>query len=93
MAAAVGALLTLAARGPVAKWLPLPFAMGIGFILPPFYAVSICLGAVGVALARRRWPEATDRNLSTLGTGAIAGESVTGVLIAALLALGLMSQG
>jgi OPT family oligopeptide transporter len=93
VAAAVGALLTLAARGPVAKWQPLPFAMGIGFILPPFYAVSICLGAVGVALARWRWPETTDRNLSTLGTGAIAGESVTGVLIAALLALGLMQQG
>ncbi|WP_164008364.1 OPT/YSL family transporter [Pyxidicoccus trucidator] len=93
VAAGVGALLTLAARGPAAKWLPLPVAMGIGFILPAFFSVSICLGAVGVALARRRWPQAVDANVSTLGAGAIAGESLTGVLIAALMALGLMQQG
>lgn len=93
VAAVVGAVLTLAAKSRVAKWLPLPLAMGIGFILPAFYAVSICLGAVGMALARRRWPDATDRNLAPLGAGAIAGESLTGVLIAALMALGLMQQG
>ncbi|QSQ20332.1 OPT/YSL family transporter [Pyxidicoccus parkwayensis] len=93
VAAAVGAGLTLAARSRAAKWLPLPLAMGIGFILPAFYAVSIFLGSVGMALARRRWPDATDRNTAPLGAGAIAGESLTGVLIAALMALGLMSQG
>jgi putative OPT family oligopeptide transporter len=93
VAAVVGAALTLAARSRAAKWLPLPLAMGIGFILPAFYAVSICLGAVGMALARRRWPDATDRNVAPLGAGAIAGESFTGVLIAALMALGLMPQG
>ena len=91
VAAGVGLLLTLAARGPVAKWMPLPVAMGIGFILPAFYSVSICLGAVAVAVARRKWPQATDRNVPTLGAGAIAGESLTGVLIAGLIALGLMS--
>ncbi len=93
VAAGVGALLTLAASSRVARWLPLPVAMGIGFILPAFFSVSICLGAVGVAAARRRWPQAVDRNVPTLGAGAIAGESLTGVLIAALLALGLMPQG
>lgn len=93
VAAAVGAALTLAAGSRAARWLPLPLAMGIGFILPAFYAVSICLGAVGMALARRRWPEATERNVAPLGAGAIAGESLTGVLIAALMALGLMPQG
>ncbi|MBZ4415415.1 OPT/YSL family transporter [Myxococcus sp. RHSTA-1-4] len=93
IAAGVGALLTLASRGRTARWLPLPVALGIGFILPAFYAVSICLGAVAVAVARRKWPEATDRNVPTMGAGAIAGESLTGVLIAALVALGLMPQG
>jgi len=92
-AAGVGALLTLAARGPAAKWLPLPVALGIGFLLPAFFSVSICLGAVGVVVARRRWPQAVDANVPTLGAGAIAGESLTGVLIAALMALGLMPQG
>jgi uncharacterized oligopeptide transporter (OPT) family protein len=93
VAAGVGVLLTLASRGAAAKWLPLPVAMGIGFILPAFFSVSICLGAVGVAVARRRWPEAADRDVTSLGAAAIAGESLTGVLIAALITLGLMQQG
>ncbi|HZI08770.1 MAG TPA: OPT family oligopeptide transporter [Myxococcus sp.] len=93
IAAGVGALMTLGMRGRVAAWLPLPMAMGIGFLLPAFYSVSICLGAVAVAVARRFRPEGTQKNVHTLGAGAIAGESITGVLIAALIALGLMQQG
>jgi uncharacterized oligopeptide transporter (OPT) family protein len=93
VAAGVGVLLSLATRGRAAKWLPVPFAMGIGFLLPAFYSVSICLGAVGVLVARRLRPEGADRSMSTLGAGAIAGESLTAVLIAALIALGLMPQG
>ncbi|WP_426757006.1 OPT/YSL family transporter [Myxococcus sp. Y35] len=89
VAAGVGALLTLASRGRAARWLPLPVALGIGFILPAYYAVTLCVGALGLAVARWRWPAAAERNVSTLAAGAIAGESLAGVLIAALLALGL----
>ncbi|GHG98099.1 OPT/YSL family transporter [Comamonas sp. JC664] len=90
VAVGVGALLTFASRGRVARWLPLPVALGIGFILPAYYAVTICVGALGLAAARWRWPAAAERNVSTLAAGAIAGESLAGVLFAALMALGLM---
>jgi len=89
VAVGVGALLTLASRGRAARWLPLPVALGIGFILPAYYAVTLCVGALGLAVARWRWPAAAERSVSTLAAGAIAGESLAGVLIAALLALGL----
>ncbi|ATB45369.1 OPT family oligopeptide transporter [Corallococcus macrosporus] len=89
VAVGVGALLTLVSRGRAARWLPLPVALGIGFILPAYYAVTLCLGALGLAAARWRWPRAADRDTSTLAAGAIAGESLAGVLIAALMAFGL----
>ncbi|AEI62733.1 OPT family oligopeptide transporter [Corallococcus macrosporus] len=89
VAVGVGALLTLVSRGRAARWLPLPVALGIGFILPAYYAVTLCLGALGLAVARWRWPQAADRDTSTLAAGAIAGESLAGVLIAALMAFGL----
>ncbi|XXF79026.1 OPT/YSL family transporter [Myxococcaceae bacterium GXIMD 01537] len=91
--AVVGAVLTLAARGRWARWLPSPVAMGIGFIVPAAYGVTLCLGALAVAGARRVWPEATGRQAPGLGAGAIAGESLLGVFIAALLALGVMRPG
>ncbi|WP_141620662.1 OPT family oligopeptide transporter [Myxococcus sp. AB036A] len=89
VAVGVGALLTFVSRGRAARWLPLPVALGIGFILPAYYAVTLCLGALGLAAARWRWPQAADRDTSTLAAGAIAGESLAGVLIAALMAFGL----
>ncbi|NVJ02371.1 OPT/YSL family transporter [Myxococcus sp. AM009] len=89
VAVGVGALLTGVSRGQAARWLPLPVALGIGFILPAYYAVTLCLGALGLAAARWRWPLAADRDTSTLAAGAIAGESLAGVLIAALMAFGL----
>ncbi|MCP3104491.1 OPT/YSL family transporter, partial [Myxococcus sp. K15C18031901] len=93
VAALVGAGLTLAARGRAARWLPSPVAMGIGFILPAYFAVTLCLGAVVAAVARWRAPEATDRNVPALAAGAIAAESLGGVLLGALKLLGFMPAG
>lgn len=90
---AVGVLLSLAARGRLARVLPSPVALGIGFIVPAAYAVTLCAGALLVALAQRFRPQATARHAPALGAGAIAGESLIGVLVAALVALGLKPQG
>ncbi|AGC42303.1 OPT family oligopeptide transporter [Myxococcus stipitatus DSM 14675] len=91
VAAGVGALLTLLARGRMARWVPSPVAMGIGFILPAYFAVTLCLGGVIAAIARWRWPQVTGRNVPALAAGAIAAESLVGVLIGALKLLGVMS--
>jgi uncharacterized oligopeptide transporter (OPT) family protein len=90
---AVGAVLALVGRGRLASVLPSPVAMGIGFLMPAAYAVTLCVGALGMALARKLKPEATERHASALGAGAIAGESLLAVLVAALLALGVMRPG
>ncbi|NBD07397.1 OPT/YSL family transporter [Corallococcus silvisoli] len=83
----VGALLTLAAKGRAARWMPSPVAMGIGFITPAFFAVTLCLGAGLVALARRWSPKAMDAHVPALGSGALVGESLMGLIIAATTAL------
>ncbi|WP_404365534.1 OPT/YSL family transporter [Corallococcus coralloides] len=84
---AVGALLTLAAKGRAARWLPSPVAMGIGFLTPAYFAVTLCVGAGLAALARRLSPRATDAHVPALGSGALVGESLMGLIIAATTAL------
>lgn len=61
--------------------------MGIGFITPAFFAVTLCLGAGMAALARRWAPKTTDAHVPALGSGALVGESLMGLIIAATTAL------
>ncbi|MCE9672230.1 OPT/YSL family transporter [Myxococcus stipitatus] len=84
VAVLVGAALALAERGRAERWLPSPVAMGIGFILPAYFAVTLCLGAGGAALARWATPEATERAVPMWA--ALGG---TSRLLRALVALGL----
>ncbi|MBN1207358.1 MAG: OPT/YSL family transporter [Myxococcaceae bacterium] len=86
----VGAVLTLASRGRLAGVVPSGMAMGLGFILPANFAVTIAAGAVLVSLTRRLSPSAAERHVPALGAGAIAGESLMGLAIAALAGLGLI---
>lgn len=87
-----GVLLTLISRGRLARWVPSAAILGIGFILPAHFAVTIALGAFATALARRVRPEGTDRHALALGAGGIAGESLMGLAIAALVALGFIQR-
>ncbi|HEX5754369.1 MAG TPA: OPT family oligopeptide transporter [Archangium sp.] len=87
-----GVLLTVGARGRLAKLLPSAAAMGIGFVVPAYYAVTLCLGALLAAAVARFRPSAT-QTVQSAGAGAIIGESLLSVLIAALVAAGLIQQG
>ncbi|MFE8605377.1 OPT/YSL family transporter [Archangium violaceum] len=87
-----GVLLSVGARGRLAKWLPSAAAMGIGFVVPAYYAVTLCLGALLAAGVARFRPSAT-QTVQSAGAGAIVGESLLSVLIAALIAAGLIHQG
>ncbi|WP_224243032.1 OPT/YSL family transporter [Hyalangium gracile] len=89
---AVGAGLTLAARGRLERFVPSTAAMGIGFLVPANYAVTIATGALLVAVGRRLRPEATAQHAPALGAGAIAGESLMGLAIAALFAFGIFQR-
>ncbi|NNB84202.1 OPT family oligopeptide transporter [Corallococcus sp. AB032C] len=82
----VGALSTLAARSRASRWLPSPVAMGIGFITPAYFAVTLCLGA-GMVMLARKWPKTTDAHVSSVGAGALVGESLMGLFVAATTVL------
>lgn len=87
----VGAGTTVASRGRWARFIPSGAAMGIGFIVPAHYSVAICLGALVTEVARRISPERTARYAPALAAGGIAGEALMGVLVAALVATGILA--
>jgi uncharacterized oligopeptide transporter (OPT) family protein len=86
--AAIGALLALGARTRFARFLPSPAAMGMAMLIPGSYAVTIFIGATIAMVARRVRPGLEESNVLTLAAGGMAGESIAGVVVAALSALG-----
>lgn len=86
---AVGAALVLLERATLrfapraARFLPSPTGLGLGFILPFSNPLSFLVGAVIAELARRRARERADRYTVPIASGAIAGESIVGVAVAA----------
>ena len=79
----VGVGLSVAARGRWARLLPSAAAVGMGFLLPAFYSVTLCLGAL-LAYAVVRFRPASAPTVQAVGSGAILGESLLGVVLAAL---------
>jgi len=86
VAFAAGALLELLGRGRLRGWLPAPGAMGMGFIAPAHYAVAVAAGALAGAVWRALRPTSAAAAVPLVAAGAIAGESVAGVAVAALSA-------
>ena len=86
---ALGVVLSVAARGRLAHMLPSAAAMGIGFFVPAYYAVTLCLGAL-LAAGVARWRPSATQTSQAAGAGAIVGESLMSVLFSALVAFGLM---
>lgn len=93
MAIALAVALALVGRGRAARWLPSSIGMGIGFIIPAYYSVSLCAGALVLEAVRRRNSETAERLGPAAAAGAIAGESLMGILIAILLSLGMLRHG
>ncbi|MFZ5445859.1 MAG: OPT/YSL family transporter [Myxococcota bacterium] len=82
VAAALGAALVLleARLGPErSRWLPSASALGIAMVLPAATSLTMFTGAMLGVLARRRFSQDT---LTPIASGLIAGESVTGVVLA-----------
>jgi uncharacterized oligopeptide transporter (OPT) family protein len=81
VATALGVLLSLPPRR-IQRWLPSAFGMGIAFIYPGMYALTICLGSLIGAALRRLAPDFTRRYAYVIASGLIVGEAVTGTLLA-----------
>jgi uncharacterized oligopeptide transporter (OPT) family protein len=68
----------------ITKFIPSSTGVGLGFILPFQYPLSMLLGAIMAAVWQRRHKASADRLIVPLSSGVVAGESIMGVLVAAL---------
>ncbi|HEX5657799.1 MAG TPA: OPT family oligopeptide transporter [Polyangiales bacterium] len=82
---------TLLAHTRLGRFLISPVALGIGFLTPVAMGATVFLGGVLLTVLQRRWPTWTEEHVSSIAGGAIAGESLFAVVLAALIASGVLS--
>jgi uncharacterized oligopeptide transporter (OPT) family protein len=90
VAFAVGALLCVLAPTRAGRFLPSPAALGLAVMSPFPLSLTAALGGVMLYGIKRLRPETSDATLMATAAGGIAGESVVGVVIAALIATGVL---
>ncbi len=93
--AGVGAALALLERFAPKKMQPyIPSASGIGIamVIPAYNCFSIFIGSLIAEILRRKNKDLADRTIVPISSGFIAGESLMGILIAMLVAFGVMQK-
>ena len=70
--------------------IPSPTGLGLAFTTPAFNTISMFLGALIALILERKRPVLAERTIVPVSSGFIAGESLVGVLIAALVVLGFL---
>ena len=71
------------------KYLPSAMGVGLAMVIPGFNSISMFLGAVVAAMYARAKPKDAELFTVPVASGIIAGESILGVLIILLGAVGL----
>ena len=90
-AAGLGVVLTIGGRVRRAtRWLPSPVALGMAFLTPANFAVTMFGGAMLARVVERARPAWAETYLPSLAAGGIAGEALTGLVIALLLVAGVL---
>jgi uncharacterized oligopeptide transporter (OPT) family protein len=69
---------------PLKRFLPSASALGFGFVIPAWIAISLFIGAVAAALVWRFYPKWAHGRLVVVAAGLIVGESLAGVVGAAI---------
>lgn len=82
--ACAGIVLTLLERTRVAPFLPSAVGLGMAFLIPAYYSITLAIGALSFAVLRRRWQRAVDEHGTPIAAGGIAGEAIMGIVIALL---------
>jgi uncharacterized oligopeptide transporter (OPT) family protein len=86
----IGLILCALGRTRVARAVPSPVVLGIATITPLTMSATALIGAAAIAVARRRTLRFGDGEANALAAGALAGESLVGVLVAALTSTGIL---
>src|SRR4029078_2423879 len=90
LALCLGVLLAALSRTRLARFVPSPAAMGVAMLFPASLSFAAFVGGVAVILFRRLRPESSGSSIMSIAAGGMAGESVMGVIIAILMASGLL---
>ena len=87
----VGVLIVIVDRVfPKARpYTPSPAALGIALTIPGYTSFAMFLGAFIVWILEKKAPKWNDMYTIPIASGCIAGESIMGVILAVLLALGM----
>jgi uncharacterized oligopeptide transporter (OPT) family protein len=86
----VGVLLAVLGRTRVGRFLPSPAAMGVAVLSPASLSVAAFAGSVAATAVQRLRPQVSEASIVSMAAGGIAGESLMGVIIAMLMASGLL---
>jgi putative OPT family oligopeptide transporter len=73
-------------------YLPSPSGLGIAMVVPGSNSVSMFLGGFFAEMLRRRRAAFAEKYVTPVASGFIAGESLTGVLIAILIVAGVLQK-
>ena len=90
--AALGIILVLLEKAfpKYRKYIPSPTGLGLAFTTPAFNTISMFCGALIALLMEKKNAAAAERVVVPVSSGFIAGESLIGVLIAALVVAGIL---
>ena len=91
----LGIALVLAERWAPRKARPfVPSASGVGIamVIPGYNSIAMALGGFIAEMVRRKNPALADRAVVPVASGFIAGESLMGVFIAVLVAIGVLAK-
>jgi uncharacterized oligopeptide transporter (OPT) family protein len=72
--------------------MPSPAGLGIAMVLPGSNCIAMFLGAAVAEVMRRRAPALAEKTVVPVASGLIAGESLMGIAIAMLVALGIIGK-
>jgi uncharacterized oligopeptide transporter (OPT) family protein len=89
IAALAGIVIALLERSSLSRFVPSPMALAVAFLVPATTAATFALGAGLSFLVGQRFSAAGPR-ASSMAAGAIAGEAVIGLMVAIMLATGLL---
>jgi uncharacterized oligopeptide transporter (OPT) family protein len=73
-------------------FVPSPSGFGIAMVIPGYNSISMFIGAAIAEFIRRTRKQLADRALLPVASGFIAGESIMGIIVAVLVAIGVLSR-
>jgi putative OPT family oligopeptide transporter len=87
----IGVIFSTLSRGRWGRFMPSPAAMGMAALSPFSLSFSVCVGGlISLVFGKLRPSSESGATLMSVAAGGIAGESVMGVVVAFLIATGLL---